>query len=237
MSKSRQIFVDDIDVQIVRKRIKNLHLRIYPPDGCVRVTAPMSIRDDEVRFVVMERFNWIKKQQLRLSSLPPAPSCKMLTGECHHYLGQPYTLEVIERSGRQQAVLEDSTLLLYVRPGTDVDKRSLLLNGWYRQQLKILLPELIQKWEPVIGVNVADWGVKKMKTRWGSCNIGARRIWLNLELMKKSMDCLEYVLVHEMVHLLERYHNRNFKAYMDQFLPDWRLHDEVLKREPSLRYV
>ena len=238
MSKSLQIVVDDIDVQIIRKKIKNLHLRVYPPDGRVRVTAPMYVSDDGIRSAVLDRFGWIRKQQVRLAKLPPVVPCEMVSGESHYYLGESYPLEVIERKGKHEVMLKNnSALLLYVRPGTCVDKRALILSDWYRQEIKTMIPELIQKWEPIIGVQVDDWGIKKMKTRWGTCNIGARRIWLNLELMKKPMACLEYVLVHEMVHLLERYHNRNFKAYMDRFVPDWRLHDETLKREPLLRYV
>ena len=237
MSKSPQIIVDDVDVQIIRKKIKNLHLRVYPPDGRVRVTAPMCINDDEIRFVILERFSWIRKQQVRLANLPPIVPCEMVSGESHFYLGKPYSLEVIEKKGRPEVVLNESLLSLYVRPNTAAEKRALVLTDWYRQEIKALIPELLQKWEPVIDVKVDDWGVKKMKTRWGTCNIGARRIWLNLELMKKPVACLEYVLVHEMVHLLERYHNQNFKAYMDQFLPDWRAQDEVLKCEPLQRSI
>jgi len=238
INQSCQIVVNDIDVQIIRKKIKNLHLRVYPPDGRVCVTAPMCINDEEVRFAVRQRFVWIRAQQHRLAKMPPKIPCQMITGENHDYMGRTYSLDVIERQGRHEVVLKNnSRLLLYVRPGVNADKRALILNEWYRQEIKALIPELIRKWEPIMGVKVDDWGVKKMKTRWGTCNIGARRIWLNLELMKKPMACLEYVLVHEMVHLLERYHNQNFKAYMDHFLPEWRMQDEVLKCEPLLRYV
>jgi len=234
--KTSQIIVDDIDVQIVRKHIKNLHLRVYPPHGHVRVAVPMHINDDAVRHTVLDRLNWIRKQQVRLANIPAPTPREMISGECHYYLGEPYLLEVIERHGKHEVVLKNNTqLLLYVRSGTCVDKRLSVLNEWYRQQIKSVLPELIEKWEPIIGVKVDEWAIKKMKTRWGTCNIGSSRIWLNLELMKKPMECLEYVLVHEMVHLLERYHNKNFKAYMDKFMPEWRLQDEVLKREPLAR--
>ncbi|MCK4705642.1 MAG: M48 family metallopeptidase [Gammaproteobacteria bacterium] len=236
VSKTSQIIVEDIDVQIVRKKIKNLHLRVYPPDGRVRVAVPMHIKDDVIRLTVMDKLTWIRKQQVRLAKLPAPTSREMISGEYHYYLGESYPLEVIERQGKHELVLQNnSQLLLYVRPDTDVDKRVLVLTEWYRQQIKALLPELIQKWEPIVGVKVEEWAIKKMKTRWGTCNINSSRIWLNLELMKKPMECLEYVLVHEMVHLLERYHNKNFKAYMDRFMPDWRLLDEVLKREPLAR--
>lgn len=235
-SKSSQIVVDDIDVQIVRKKIKNLHLRVYSHEGHVRVAAPMHVSDEAVRSTVLERISWIRKQQLRLASRPEPLPRDMVSGERHYYLGELYSLDVIERRGRPEVVMgNDTDLLLYVRPGMDAEKRASVLNEWYRLQIKSVLPELIQKWEPIVGVQVNEWAIKKMKTRWGTCNISASRIWLNLELMKKPMACLEYVLVHEMVHLLERYHNQNFRDYMDRFMPDWRTHDELLKREPLAR--
>ncbi|MDH5611877.1 MAG: M48 family metallopeptidase [Gammaproteobacteria bacterium] len=236
MTKSSQIIVDDIDVQIVRKNIKNLNLRVYSSDGRVRVAAPMHVSDDAVRLTVIDRMIWIKKQQLRLANRPEPLPREMVSGEQHYYLGEPYLLEVIERHGKHEVTIANNTdLLLYVKPGTDMDKRASVLNEWYRQQIKTIIPELIQKWEPVVGVRVDEWAIKKMKTRWGTCNISSRRIWLNLELMKKPVQCLEYVLVHEMVHLLERYHNKNFKAYMDRFMPDWRVQDALLKCEPLAR--
>ena len=238
MSKSKQITVNNVEVQIVRKRIKNLHLRVSAPDGCVRVSAPMHVHDIEVQQMVFLRLDWIKKHQLRLASRAAPLELKMVSGENHFYLGVSYPLEVFEQRGKQAAALtEKSTLQLYVRPDTCAVKRARILNEWYRQQIKALIPGLIEKWEPVIGVKVDDWGIKKMKTRWGTCNISDSRIWLNLELIKRPLECLEYVLVHEMVHLLERYHNQRFKAYMDEFLPDWRLQDTALKCEPLLRFV
>jgi len=235
-SKTSQIVVDDVDVQILRKKIKNVHLRVYSHQGHVRVAAPMHVSDDAVRRLVIERIDWIRKQQLRLASRPEPLPREMISGERHYYLGEPYVLDVIERHGKAQVAMGNNTdLLLYVRPGTGVDKRELVLHEWYRQQIKAVVPELIEKWEPIVGVKVDEWAIKKMKTRWGTCNISSSRIWLNLELMKKPMECLEYVLVHEMVHLLERYHNKNFRDYMDRFMPDWRIHDELLKREPLAR--
>jgi predicted metal-dependent hydrolase len=235
-SKTSQIIVDDIDVQIVRKKIKNLHLRVYSSDGRVRVAVPMHVSDDAVRSTVLDRIIWIRKQQLRLANRPEPLPCEMISGERHYYLGEPYLLEVIERQGKHEVAMVNNTdLLLYVKPGTGLDKRASVLNEWYRQQIKAAVPDLIQKWEPIVGVKVDEWAIKKMKTRWGTCNISSSRIWLNLELMKKPVECLEYVLVHEMVHLLERYHNKNFKAYMDKFMPDWRVQDELLKREPLAR--
>lgn len=228
-----QITINDIDVQIVRKKIKNLHLRVHSPDGCVRVSAPLHIDDDEVRLTVLKKIRWIRKQQTRITNQPVKPEQQMLSGESHYFLGRHYLLDVVECRGKHKLELRNDTqMLLSVRPGTCADKRGLVMTEWYRQQIKDVIPGLIQKWEPVIGVKVDEWGVKKMKTRWGTCNITDSRIWLNLELVKKPMECLEYVLVHEMVHLLERYHNDKFKAYMDRFMPQWRLHQDTLNRIP-----
>jgi predicted metal-dependent hydrolase len=155
----------------------------------------------------------------------------MVSGESHYFLGRRYRLRVTERNGPNRVALNGaSELMMQVRPGTDQDKREQLLNGWYRWHMKELVPGLIAKWQPVIAVQVADWGIKKMKTRWGSCSTRDRRVWLNLELAKKPLHCIEYVLVHEMVHLLERRHSDRFKACMDTFLPQWRLYREELNR-------
>lgn len=236
MNINSQITVNDLDVQIVRKKIKNIHLRVYPTGYHVRVSAPLHIDDDEVRHVVLRRLDWIRKQQIRMANQPVQSPLGILTGERHYYLGKPYLLDVIEHHGKHKVELKNNTnITLSIRPGTHVDKRALAMTEWYRQQLKDVLPGLIQKWQPTIGVKVNEWGVKKMKTRWGTCNITDRRIWLNLELVKRPIECLEYVVVHEMVHLLERYHNDRFKAFMDRFMPQWQQHKETLNCVPLIQ--
>ena len=155
----------------------------------------------------------------------------MITGEDHPYLGREYPLVVIERDGPPAVDLRNGTTLeMRVRPGTGRATRAGVLDGWYRQQLKQLIPPLISTWEPTMGVAVAEWRIKKMKTRWGTCNIDARRIWLNLHLAKMPAACLEYIVVHEMAHLLERHHNGEFRAHMDRLLPQWRVQRDVLNR-------
>jgi predicted metal-dependent hydrolase len=142
-------------------------------------------------------------------------------------------MEVIERHGNHEVIIINNSIIqLFVNPGTSHKNRALVLTEWYREQLKLKIPDLLNRWQSIIGEQVADWGIKKMKTKWGSCNIKERRIWLNLELAKKPIECLEYVLVHELVHLLERHHNERFQAYMDQYLPHWRQCREILNREP-----
>jgi len=228
-----EIIVRDIHVEVVRKEIKNLHLAVYPPEGHVRVAVPFHVNDERIRLAVISKLAWIKKQQADFKKQPRQSEREMLTGESHYFLGQRYLLEVVEGSERHQIKRKGKRkLLLFVRPGTSLANRQLVLNEWYRDQLKQRIPGLLDKWQDKIGVKTDGWGIKKMKTKWGSCNIVARRIWLNLELAKKPADCLEYILVHELVHLLERNHNDRFRAYMDRFMPNWKVYREMLRSSP-----
>lgn len=227
------LVVSGIPVQVVRKAIKNLHLSVCPPDGHVRLAVPLHMTDDNVRLAVVTRLSWIKKQQANFQAQPRQSEREIVTGESHYVFGKRYRLEVIERRGRHEVIIKNnSTLQLFVNPSTSTQNRALVLTEWYRQQLKARIPDLLTHWEPLVGRQVSDWGIKKMKTKWGSCNISQRRIWLNLELAKKPIECLEYVMVHELVHLLERHHSDRFKAYMDKYLPQWQRCRDILKREP-----
>ena len=229
----QNIVVSGILVQVARQPIKNLHLSVCPPDGHVRVAVPLHITDDNVRLAVITRLSWIKKQQASFQAQPRQSEREMVTGESHYVFGKRYRLEVIERRGSHEVTIKNNrTLQLFINPGTSTQNRVLVLNEWYRKQLKARIPDLLNHWEPLIGKQVLDWGIKKMKTKWGSCNISQQRIWLNLELAKKPIECLEYVLVHEMMHLLERHHNDRFKSYMDKYLPQWQRCRDILKREP-----
>ena len=233
ITERHYIEVRGIPVEVVRKNIKNLHLGVYPPAGRVRVAAPMRLDDEAVRLAVISRLAWIRRQQAGFVEQVRQSEREMITGESHYYQGQRYRLDVIERPGAASvSLLNNTTMRLRVRPGSDRQKREDVLLRWYRQRLREQIPGLIEKWEPVIGVAVADWGIKKMKTLWGSCNVTARRIWLNLELAKKPVVCLEYILVHEMAHLLERMHNDRFREYLDKFMPLWRLYRDELNSSP-----
>lgn len=233
MSTSSSITVNDIDVTIERKPIKNLHLGVYPPNGRVRVAAPTHLSDENVRLAVVSRLSWIKKQQANFKAQSRQSQREMVTGESHYIWGRRYRLEVIERNGRHKLHFKNNQkLLLYVNPKSSRTNREKVLNEWYRASLKERIPLLMAKWEPKVGEPVEEWRIKKMKTMWGSCNIEERRIWLNLELAKKSPECLEYILVHEMVHLLERHHNEQFRSHMDRLMPLWRFHRDVLNQSP-----
>ncbi len=223
-TESRHITVSGIKVEIVRKDIKNLHLGVYPPHGRVRVAAPLVVSDEAVRLAVIDKLAWIKRQQTQFAEQPRQSQREMVNGESHYFLGRRYRLRVHEQDSPPRVALHGIAYLdLYVRPGMDTGQREAVLLRWHRAQLKSLLPPMLEKWQPALGVQVSAWGIKKMKTKWGTCNVAARRIWLNLELAKKSVHCLEYILVHELVHLLERHHNDRFTALMDQFLPHWQV--------------
>ncbi len=222
--ESHHITVSDVDVEVVRKDIKNLHLGVYPPNGRVRVAAPLILSDEAVRLAVIEKLAWIKRQQTKFVEQPRQSQREMVNGESHYFQGQRYRLRVYEEDCPPRVALHSIAYLdLVIRPGSSAEQREAVLLRWYREQLKLLVPPLMGKWQPLFGVEVAAWGIKKMKTKWGTCNREARRIWLNLELAKKPVHCLEFILVHEMVHLLERHHNERFTALMDKFIPQWRL--------------
>jgi len=220
-------------LQVNRKPIKNLHISVLPPDGKVRVSAPRHLSDTAIRMAVISRIPWIRRQQKDFSDQPRQSERQLVSGETHYVWGRRYRLDVIERQGRHEVIIKGTTRLqLYVTPGTSPEKRATVLNEWYRQQMKECIPALLKTWQRKIRVRPADWGVKKMKTKWGSCSIAAGRVWLNLDLAKKPPECLEYILVHELVHLLERHHNERFKALMDKHLPNWRESREMLNRMP-----
>ena len=226
---SHSFQVRGIKVEVVRKDIKNLHLGVYPPMGRVRVAVPLVISDEAVRLAVIDKLGWIKRQKTRFAQQPRQSQREMVNGESHYFLGKRYRLRVHEVDAPARvAVRGIASLDLFVRPDTLPEQRDAVLQRWYRDQLKGLVPALMAKWQPVIGVQANHWGIKKMKTKWGSCNPTTKRLWLNLELAKKPQVCLEYIVVHELVHLLERRHSERFTALMDRFLPNWRVCRDVL---------
>lgn len=228
---SSNVTVADISVEVVRKNIRNLRLAVYPPEGIVRLSVPHHATNEDIRLMLASRLTWIKQKLACIEQLPSQPKPKYVSGESHYYFGKPYLLKVVERYGKHDLILINDEIVLYVRPNTGKEKRALVIDRWYRQQLVTAIAGLIDKWQPIIKKKVNFCSIKKMKTKWGSCNITNKRIWLSLELAKKPAACLEYVLVHEMVHLHERYHNANFYRLLNQYLPDWRLMDNILQRK------
>ncbi len=227
------INIRGISVEVIRKDIKNFYIGVHPPNGHVRVSAPLHFDEDAIRMAVITRLAWIRRKQAEFAKQERQSEREFVTGESHYFQGRRYRLDVIEQDCPPKVWLPNNTkIALSVRPGSDRAKRETVMQRWYRQHLQAQLPPLLEKWETKIGVSVNEVRIKKMKTLWGSCNIEAKRIWLNLELAKKSNSCLVYVLVHEMVHLLERDHNDRFRALMDTFLPQWRTYRDELNKAP-----
>lgn len=219
-------------VEVVRKDIKHLHLAVYPPNGRVRVAVPLRLEDETVRIAVVSRLGWIRRRQTVFRLQDRQSEREFVAGESHYFRGRRYRLQVVEDTPSGLLVRGNKQLEMHAPPGSDASRRERIMNDWYRRELKRVAPLLLEKWEPVVGAEVASVGIKKMRTRWGSCSGDARRVWLNLELAKKPPRCVEYVLVHEMVHLLERRHSDRFRDLMDGLMPQWRLYRDELNRSP-----
>lgn len=224
--------VGGIDVDVVQKDIKNLHIGVYPPMGRVRVAAPTRMNDEQIRLAVVQRLAWIKRRREELLAADRQSEREMVSGETHYLWGTRYRLRVVERPGRPHLQIDKSRLLLYVSPGANREARLSALHQFQRDQLRDRIPELIKKWESVVDHDVARWSIRRMKTKWGSCNRETGHIWFNLELATKHPRCLEYIVVHEMAHLVERNHDERFAHLMDRLMPDWRTQREELIRAP-----
>ena len=217
--------VRDIDVTVVRKDIKNIHLRVYPPDGFVRVTVPQEMTDDAIRIFLIKKLSWIRSRQQEFRKVERLSPREFLQRESHYYLGQRYLLKVVDIEGNAKqriTVKNRTTLVAYLKSGLEPQKAQEIMDEFYRQELRPILDEYVQKWEQKLDVQVEDWKIMKMRTRWGSCNHEKRRVLLNLELAKKPHRCIEYIVVHELIHILEKTHNKHFVELMDMHLPNWR---------------
>jgi predicted metal-dependent hydrolase len=228
----RQLKLGDITVDVMLKDIKNVHLSVHPPTGRVRISAPARMSLDTIRVFAISKLGWIKQQQKKLQKQDRETPREYLDRESHYVWGKRYLLTVSESNQAPSVELKHSRMLLRVRPGTDERRRQTIVEGWYREQLKKAVPPLIAKWEPLLGVKVKRFFVQRMKTKWGSCNPAAGNIRLNTELAKKPPECLEYIVVHEMTHLLEPTHNARFKTLMDRFMPKWQFYIDQLNRLP-----
>jgi hypothetical protein len=227
-----QLKLGDIAVDVVLKDIKNVHLSVYPPTGRVRISAPERTSLDTIRVFAISKLGWIKQQQAKLRGQDRETPREYLDRESHYVWGRRYLLKVVEELAAPRVELKHSKLILSVGPGANDATKQEAVAGWYRGQIKATVPDLMEKWEPMIGVKVERVFVQKMKTKWGSCNPGTRTIRLNTDLAKKPRECLEYIVVHEMVHLLEPTHSAHFVALMDRLMPQWRVRREQLNRLP-----
>ena len=224
--------VRGINIDVVYKNIKNLHIGVYPPVGRVRVAAPERLDEEQIRLAIIQRLPWIRRQRRQLQEAARQSPREMVNGESHYVWGRRHRLKIIERPGRAHVEVDGDRLLMYVPEGTQTDARIKLLQDWQRKQLRLAVPPLIARWEPIVGHEVPQWSIRRMKTKWGSCNRETGHIWFNLELAKKHPLSLEYVVVHEMAHLLERNHGTRFAELMDRFLPDWRSRRDELNNAP-----
>ncbi|MDM8521905.1 SprT family zinc-dependent metalloprotease [Desulfococcaceae bacterium HSG8] len=228
----KQIELGNIVIDVEQKDIKNIHLSVYPPLGKVKISAPKRMDLDTIRVFAISKLGWIKKQQEIFKNQDRETPREYLTRESHYFKGKRYLLRIVEQEASPKVILKHSEIELYIRPNTTIEKRKQILDEWYRAELKKIVPKMIEQWEQKIGINSDAFGIKKMRTKWGSCNTEAKRIWLNLELAKKPTECLEYIIVHELVHLLERRHNNRFISFMDKFMPKWRFYKDELNRLP-----
>lgn len=224
--------VAGLGVDVIYKNIKHLHISVYPPLGRVRVAAPDRMDQETIRIAVVQRLPWIKRQREQLISANRQSERQMLSGESHFVWGQRYRLDILRKSGKHSVELKAQAMLLTASPDSNAADRRALLDRWYRRQLKAAVPPLLEKWQQIIGVEVDKIVVRRMKTRWGTCVVDSRTIWLNPELAKKSPLSLEYIVVHELVHLRERKHNDHFIELMDHYLPGWRSRRDELNGAP-----
>ena len=229
-TKSSTIELGDISLDVSRKNIKNVHLSVHPPLGRVTISAPQQMDLETIRLFSIAKLGWIRKQQAKLCKQKRETLREYVNRESHYFLGDRYLLKIVEEPSAPKIVVKHGTIELHARKGSTRNQKEAVMQGWYRVQLKEIALRLIPKLEKKMSVEVAEVNIRTMKTKWGTCNGKAKRIWLNTELAKKPMDSIEYVLIHEMVHLLERNHNEKFIAHMDKCLPKWRHAREELNR-------
>lgn len=222
--------VAGLGIDVIYKNIKHLHISVYPPVGRVRVAAPDRMDEETIRLAVVQRLPWIKRQREQLISADRQSERQMLSGESHFVWGQRYRLDVSRSSGHHAVELKAQTMWLIASPDSSADERRAVLDRWYRRQLKAAVPALLEKWQQIIGVEVSKIVVRRMKTKWGTCVVDSKTIWLNPELAKKNPLSLEYIVVHELTHLHERKHNDHFIELMDHYLPDWRSRRDALNK-------
>lgn len=232
--KSALIKIGELDIHLTRKDIKNLHISVMPPDGQVRVSAPDAMTNTAIRMAVIHRIPWIRRQQAAFAKQERQSTREMVNGETHYLWGRRYRLEVIELDDlkSQTVKLKSGKLILTVNKGLSDEVKIKLLSEYYRGRLKARAPDLIDKWSKKTDVTINSWQIQKMKTKWGSCNIESGNIRLNLDLAKKPLPCLEYIILHELLHFKERQHNDRFKALLDIYMPDWRSRRDLLNQMP-----
>jgi predicted metal-dependent hydrolase len=217
-----RIQIGELSIKVTRKSVKHVHLSVHPPDGRVTLVAPTSTRLDVARAYAVSKLGWIREQQRKLRSQARETPRQLVTRESHYLWGRRYLLTVAHADARPRVRLDHKRITLTVRPGSSAEKRARVMHEWHKSLLHEIVPGLIRKWEAKLGVQVKRYFLQRMKTRWGGCNHRAGHIRLNTELVKKPKDLLEYVIVHELAHLLEATHSERFTALLDRHYPTWR---------------
>lgn len=231
-----QIVVSNIPVEVIRKNIKNMHLSVLPPDGKVRVSAPAKLTDDAITMFVRMKLGWIKKQQEKFQQQPRQSERQYVSGETLYVWGKQYFLQVEYSYKGNALTLSGDKAILTVRKESSPKQRESFVNEWYRTILKQEVAKYLPKWEKTTGLYCSSWQSKYMTTKWGTCNTNTRKIWLNLQLAKKPIESLEYVILHELAHLKVKNHGPEFVAVLDQYMPQWQERKKLLN-ESKLDYM
>jgi predicted metal-dependent hydrolase len=225
------IIVGDLDVEVVKKDIKNIHLGVYPPMGRVRLSAPISSDDEKIRLFIVSKIPWIRKNQRKFKEKDRLSQPQFISRESHYIGSKRYLLEVIVNElNKNQVILGRNKIKLNLKEFYTLEKRQNIFESWLRENLRTRIAPVLQKWENQMGLFCSEWKIKKMKTKWGSCNEEAKRLWFNLELMKVDDACLEYVIVHELAHLKHKHHNKHFFNTLSKFIPDWEYRKSILNQ-------
>lgn len=227
-----EIKIGNITADVTLKDIKNIHLSVYPPTGRVRISAPARMDLERIRLYAISRLGWIRKQQAAFANQRREERRRFVDRESHYLFGKRYLLRITRSSGPQTVILRHREIEIVARPETDADGLRKFYESFSRRLLRTEISELLERWPSKIGVPTPEFGIRKMKTKWGSCNRAAKRILLNIELAKKPVKCLEYVVIHELIHLNERKHNQRFVGELDAHLPNWRQTKNLLNRLP-----
>ena len=232
-----EIIISNINITVLKKDIKNLHLNVLPPDGNVRVSAPKRMDDRSIRFFIISKLPWIEKHVDRFKEQPRETSKNYIMGESHYFKGERYLLNVIEYGGKPHIAINNKKYIdFYVKKDMNREQKERVFLRWHRKELGKELSNILIEWQNIMGVGIKEWRIKQMKTKWGTCNTKAKRIWINLELIKKPVYCIEYIVVHELAHLLEKNHNKTFYGYMDKFMPQWKSYKQELNGSALRHY-
>lgn len=223
------IIINNIPIEVEYKKIKNIHLSVYPPNGKVHISVPETMKPDSVRLYAISKLSWITRQKENVLKQERQTPREYVSGENHYFKGQRYRLKVIYHNDIPKVVLGGKKFInLYVRESATIAKRAEVLKEWHRKELRETLAPLVEKWSQILQVSPKHWEIKQMKTRWGSCNTRTKRLLFNLELAKKPTHCIEYIVVHELAHLIERQHNERYISILNTHLPQWEVYKDEL---------